>query len=97
VHAVQDPRLKNVDPKHVESIRTEMLEQSPNVLWDDIAGLEHTKERIREAIVYPLQRPDLYQGLLRPPKGILLFGPPGTGKTLIGKAIAVRLICLVCS
>lgn len=56
--------------------------------WSDIAGLEFAKTIIKEAVVWPFLRPDIFKGLRRPPKGILLFGPPGTGKTLIGKCIA---------
>lgn len=41
-----------------------------------------------EAVVWPILRPDIFTGLRRPPRGVLLFGPPGTGKTLIGKCIA---------
>ncbi|PVV01085.1 hypothetical protein BB560_004512 [Smittium megazygosporum] len=59
-----------------------------NIKWDDIAGLKHAKDSIMEIVVWPMQRPDLFNGLRGPEKGLLLFGPPGTGKTLIGKCIA---------
>ena len=52
--------------------------------WNDIAGLEFVKKTVKEIVVFPLLRPDIFTGLRSPPKGILLFGPPGTGKTLIG-------------
>ncbi|KAF7275386.1 hypothetical protein GWI33_011805 [Rhynchophorus ferrugineus] len=72
----------------VELIMAEIMDQSPNLTWDDIAGLDFAKMAIKEAVVWPMLRPDIFTGLRRPPKGILLFGPPGTGKTLIGKCVA---------
>merc|ERR1719418_524717 len=64
------------------------MDNGTAVQWDDIAGLEFAKETVKEIVVFPLLRPDIFTGLRGPPKGILLFGPPGTGKTLIGKCIA---------
>ncbi|XP_023013343.2 fidgetin-like protein 1 [Leptinotarsa decemlineata] len=83
-----DERLKNIEPKMVELIKSEIMDCGPNIHWDDIAGLAFAKVAIQEAVVWPLLRPDIFTGLRRPPKGILLFGPPGTGKTLIGKCVA---------
>ncbi|XP_011203694.2 fidgetin-like protein 1 [Bactrocera dorsalis] len=83
-----DERLKNIDSKMVDLIKNEIMHKYKNMDWDDIAGLEYVKSIIKEAVVYPLLRPDIFTGLRRPPRGILLFGPPGTGKTLIGKCIA---------
>lgn len=82
-----DERLRNIDAKMVELIRSEIMDCGPPITWDDIAGLEFAKTAIKEAVIWPLLRPDIFTGLRRPPKGILLFGPPGTGKTLIGKLI----------
>ncbi|BBN13417.1 fidgetin-like protein 1 [Marchantia polymorpha subsp. ruderalis] len=81
-------RLRNLEPKLIEHVSNEIMEQDPNVRWDDIAGLEHAKKCVTEMVIWPLLRPDIFQGCRAPGKGLLLFGPPGTGKTMIGKAIA---------
>lgn len=83
-----DERLANIDPKMVEMISNEIMETDLGLGWDDIAGLSHAKATIKESVIWPMQRPDIFTGLRGPPKGILLYGPPGTGKTLIGKCIA---------
>ncbi|CAE1290842.1 FIGNL1 [Acanthosepion pharaonis] len=83
-----DERLKGIDPKIIELIMNEIMDHGPGVNWDDIAGLEFAKKNIKEIVVWPMLRPDIFTGLRGPPKGLLLFGPPGTGKTLIGKCIA---------
>lgn len=80
--------MRGVDPKLVEQILTDVVDRSPGVGWDSIAGLAFAKQSVREITVLPLLRPDIFRGARRPPKGLLLFGPPGTGKTLIAKAIA---------
>ncbi|KOX70076.1 Fidgetin-like protein 1 [Melipona quadrifasciata] len=85
---IEDERLKNVEPKMIELIKNEIMDSKTTICWDDIAGLDYAKKIIKEVVVYPMLRPDIFTGLRRPPKGILLFGPPGTGKTLIGKCIA---------
>ncbi|XP_033326107.2 fidgetin-like protein 1 isoform X1 [Megalopta genalis] len=87
---VEDERLKNIEPKMIELIKNEIMDCKTTVSWDDIAGLQYAKKIIKEVVVYPMLRPDIFTGLRRPPKGILLFGPPGTGKTLIGKCIAAQ-------
>ncbi|XP_026901801.2 fidgetin-like protein 1 isoform X1 [Acinonyx jubatus] len=85
---IADERLKNLEPKMIELIMNEIMDHGPPVNWDDIAGIEFAKATIKEIVVWPMMRPDIFTGLRGPPKGILLFGPPGTGKTLIGKCIA---------
>ncbi|XP_066140452.1 outer mitochondrial transmembrane helix translocase [Euwallacea fornicatus] len=60
------------------------------VTWADIAGLEGLIQELRETVILPIQRKDLFADslLTTPPKGVLLHGPPGCGKTLIAKATA---------
>ncbi|CAN6484765.1 unnamed protein product [Victoria cruziana] len=62
------------------------------VKFDDIGALEDIKKTLNELVILPMRRPELFAhgNLLRPCKGILLFGPPGTGKTLLAKALATE-------
>ncbi|MGC8896446.1 MAG: AAA family ATPase [Candidatus Bathyarchaeia archaeon] len=66
-----------------------IVTEKPNVKWEEVIGLENAKKAIKEAIVYPVQRPDLFP--LGWPRGILLFGPPGCGKTLLAAAVATEI------
>ncbi len=66
-----------------------VLKEKPNVNWDQVVGLDTAKKAIKEAIVYPVERPDLFP--LGWPRGILLFGPPGCGKTLLAAAVATEI------
>ena len=68
-----------------ELIVTEKL----NVKWEEVVGLAPAKKAVKEAIIYPVQRPDLFP--LGWPRGILLFGPPGCGKTLLAAAVATEI------
>jgi vacuolar protein-sorting-associated protein 4 len=63
-----------------------ILREPPDVKWNDIVGLQDAKKAVKEAVVYPSLRPDIFP--LGWPKGILLFGPPGCGKTLLSAAVA---------
>ncbi|KAJ2158470.1 putative 26S proteasome subunit yta6 [Coemansia sp. RSA 552] len=83
-----DERLKNIDPRMIEMIESEILTSAQTLTWDDIAGLGQAKRAVHMAVIYPLLKPELFQGIRSPPKGLLLFGAPGTGKTLIAKCIA---------
>jgi len=75
----------------VPSAMREVVVETPNVRWDDIGGLEDVKQKLKEAVEWPLKYGDIFNKLdAKPPKGILLYGPPGTGKTLLAKAVATE-------
>ncbi|KAG5930504.1 hypothetical protein E4U60_007053 [Claviceps pazoutovae] len=86
--------LKNlpsgIDEAAARQILNDVVVQGDEVHWSDVAGLEIAKNALREAVVYPFLRPDLFMGLREPARGMLLFGPPGTGKTMLARAVATE-------
>ena len=77
--------LREVEPSAIREVFVEV----PDVGWDDVGGLEEVKQRLREAVEWPMKYAELFRSFrLSPPKGVLLSGPPGCGKTLIAKALA---------
>ncbi len=92
-HLLMDARsgllVEKVPRPEVEEL---VLEEVPDVSYDDVGGLDDQIEMIKDAIELPYLYGDLFhEHELQPPKGILLYGPPGCGKTLIAKAVANSL------
>jgi proteasome-associated ATPase len=81
--------LEKLPKYQVEEV---VLEEVPDVSYDDIGGLDEQIGELRDGIELPYLYPDEFrEHRLRPPKGVLLYGPPGCGKTLIAKAVANSL------
>lgn len=81
---------KGVDQAAARQILNDIVVQGDEVHWSDVAGLDVAKAALKENVVYPFLRPDLFMGLREPARGILLFGPPGTGKTMLARAVATE-------
>ena len=89
-HLLYDPRsgylLEKLPKSEVEEV---VLEEIPDVSYENIGGLDQQIEAIKDAVELPFLYAELFsEHKLLPPKGILLYGPPGCGKTLIAKAVA---------
>lgn len=79
--------LKEVTPSGIREVFIEV----PRVKWDEVGGLDDVKQRLIEAIDWPLSNPKVFERMgIKPPRGILLFGPPGCGKTLLARAVATE-------
>ncbi|MFB6155047.1 MAG: CDC48 family AAA ATPase [Haloferacaceae archaeon] len=77
--------MKGIEPSALREVFVEV----PDVTWNQVGGLDDTKERLRETIQWPLEYPDVFEAMdMQAAKGVLLYGPPGTGKTLLAKAVA---------
>jgi spastin len=74
-------------------ILSEIIDNKLGIKFEDVIGLDQAKQILKEIIVLPSLRPDLFRGLRAPPRGLLLFGPSGVGKTMIAKAIATESKC----
>lgn len=90
INKILEKLPKGVDPLSAKQILNDIVVRGDEVHWEDIAGLEGAKKALKEAVVYPFLRPDLFSGLREPARGMLLFGPPGTGKTMLARAVATE-------
>jgi len=79
--------FKEITPTALREVEIEI----PNIRWEDVGGLDEVKQRLVEAVEWPLKYPEKFEKFgIKPPRGILLYGPPGCGKTLLAKAIATE-------
>ena len=92
---VVDPTASQEEQKtslanHIKNNLDDMImKEKPDVRWIDVIGIDDAKNALRESIVYPTKRPDLFP--IGWPRGILLYGPPGCGKTVLAAATANEL------
>ncbi|MFB6134545.1 MAG: proteasome-activating nucleotidase [Halanaeroarchaeum sp.] len=81
--------VKRLDDEADVRAKVMQVEESPDVGYEDIGGLDEELNEVRETVEMPLEKPELFESVgISPPSGVLLYGPPGTGKTLMAKAVA---------
>jgi len=81
--------VKSLEDETDVRARVMEVEESPEVGYSDIGGIENQLEEVRETVEMPLKNPDMFEDVgIDPPSGVLLHGPPGTGKTMMAKAVA---------
>ena len=87
--ASPEEQRANLANNRKDSFDDMVMKEKPDVRWNDVVGVDDAKNALRESIVYPSKRPDLFP--LGWPRGILLYGPPGCGKTVLAAATANEL------
>jgi proteasome regulatory subunit len=81
--------VKSLDDETDVRARVMEVEESPDVTYQDIGGIEEQLDEVRETVEMPLKNPGMFEEVgIDPPSGVLLHGPPGTGKTMMAKAVA---------
>ena len=81
--------VKQLDSETDVRARVMQVNQSPDVSYADIGGIDEQMEEVRETVEMPIESPEMFDEVgIDPPSGVLLHGPPGTGKTMLAKAVA---------
>ena len=83
--------LDKLPVEYDSRVKAMEVDEKPQEEYSDIGGCDEQIKQLIEAVVLPMEKPELFKAIgIQPPKGVLLFGPPGTGKTLLARACAKR-------
>ena len=88
-NATPEEQKQSVQKSMQDDFEDLIMKEKPDISWNEVVGLDNVKNALRESIVYPSKRPDLFP--LGWPRGMLLYGPPGCGKTILAAATANEL------